>query len=197
MISRYFSMTVISKNIRNPLHSTRWEWKKCHDVVEVKTHSLGATTLLYSGIHVRVLMGTWCVWWGCGSVMWLAHSVASGTWELLLPTPWVAATKALSNPVHCNQAQTEKKHLMPQQGHRHTANPHKKWHPGIFYCLWSRCHLTNFKHKHKAVSAWQPAKRYHRGILETEWAIISLLAAIMVEKGLWTPCDLRMCFKKV
>lgn len=64
------------------------EWKKCHDVVEVKTHSLGATTLLYSCIHVRVLMGTWCVWWGCGSVTWLAHSVASGTWELLLPTPW-------------------------------------------------------------------------------------------------------------
>lgn len=137
----------------------------------------------------------------CVMGLWLSDVTCTqcGQWDMRIPAPntLVAATKAPSNPVQCNQAQTEKKHLMPQQGHRHTANPHKKWHLGIFYCLWSRCHLTNFKIKHKPVSAWQPAKRYHRGILETEWAIISLLAAIMVEKGLWTPCDLRMCFKKV
>lgn len=137
---------------------------------------------------VMCVMGPWF-----NDVIW----TQSGQWDMRIPAPTtlLAATKHPLNRVHCNKAQTEKKHPMPQWGHSHMANPCKKWHLGKFNCLWSRCHFTNLKYKHKAVTAWQQAKRYHRDILETERAIISLLAAIMVEKGSWTPCDPRMCFK--
>ena len=84
-INSYSSTTVISRNVRKTLHSTRQSGKNATMWQRARPT---AVTAKASRIRVQVWVEMWRVWQGCGSVTWLAHTAVGGTRELMPPPPW-------------------------------------------------------------------------------------------------------------